>query len=218
MTSPSTGKAIQPFFLRNARQMAFYVFVLLAFISACGKPPPLPALDANATILAFGDSLTFGTGAAESESYPAQLKKLIGRNVIAAGVPGEISADGLARLPSALEEYQPRLLILCHGGNDFLRKLGDDKAAANIRAMVKLAKGKGIAVVLIATPKPGLLPAPPDFYADIAKEFSIPLDESVLKKILTDNALKSDLIHPNAHGYGMIAEAMAKLLKLSGAI
>ena len=198
--------------------MAIYVFVLLTFISACGKPPPLPALDANATILAFGDSLTFGTGAAEGESYPAQLKNLIGRNVIAAGVPGEISADGLVRLPSALEEYQPRLLILCHGGNDFLRKLGDDKAAANIRAMVKLAKDKGIAVVLIATPKPGLLPAPPDFYADIAKEFSIPLDDSVLKKILTDNALKSDLIHPNARGYSMIAEAIAKLLKLSGAV
>ena len=198
--------------------MAIYVFVLLAFISACGKPPPLPALDSNATVLAFGDSLTFGTGAATNESYPAQLKNLIGRNVIAAGVPGEISADGLARLPGALEEYQPRLLILCHGGNDFLQKLGDDKAATNIRAMVKLAKDKGIAVVLIATPKPGLLPAPPDFYADIANEFSIPLDDSVLKKILTDNALKSDLIHPNARGYGMVAEAIAKLLKKAGAI
>ena len=198
--------------------MAIYVFVLLAFISACGKPPPLPALDSNATVLAFGDSLTFGTGAATNESYPAQLKNLIGRNVIAAGVPGEISADGLARLPGALEEYQPRLLILCHGGNDFLQKLGDDKAATNIRAMVKLAKDKGIAVVLIATPKPGLLPAPPDFYADIANEFSIPLDDSVLKKILTDNALKSDLIHPNARGYGMVAEAIAKLLKKAGAV
>lgn len=198
--------------------MAIYVFVLLAFISACGKPPPLPALDSNATVLAFGDSLTFGTGAATNESYPAQLKNLIGRNVIAAGVPGEISADGLARLPGALEEYQPRLLILCHGGNDFLQKLGDDKAATNIRAMVKLAKDKGIAVVLIATPKPGLLPAPPDFYANIANEFSIPLDDSVLKKILTDNALKSDLIHPNARGYGMVAEAIAKLLKKAGAV
>ena len=198
--------------------MTIYAFMLVVFISACGKSPSLPALDASATILAFGDSLTFGTGAAESESYPVQLKNLIGRNVIAAGVPGEISADGLARLPGALEEYQPQLLILCHGGNDFLQQLGDDKAASNIRAMVKLAKSKGIAVVLIATPKPGLLPAPPDFYANIAKEFSIPIDESVLKKILTDNALKSDLIHPNSRGYGMIAEAMAKLLKLSGAI
>ena len=184
----------------------------------CGKPPSLPALAANATILAFGDSLTFGTGAAVNESYPAQLKTLISREVIAAGVPGETSADGLVRLPSALDEHQPKLLILCHGGNDFLQKLGDDKAAANVRAMVKLAKDRGIAVVLIATPKPGLSPTPPDFYQAIAKEFSIPIDDAVLKKVLTDNALKSDLVHPNARGYGVMAEAMAKLLKKSGAI
>ena len=198
--------------------IAFAAALAAALLAGCGKAPKLERLDANATVLAFGDSLTFGTGAATDESYPAVLQRLIGRKVIAAGVPGEVSQDGLARLPEALDEFKPQLLILCHGGNDFLRKLGEQNAAANVRAMVKLARDRGIAVVLIATPKPGLMPSAPEFYAGIAKESGIPLEDGVLKKVLTDNALKSDLIHPNAKGYARIAEAVAQLLKNAGAV
>jgi lysophospholipase L1-like esterase len=193
------------------------LFVAL-LIASCGKVPQVSPLAQSDVVLAFGDSLTFGTGASPEESYPARLQSLIGRKVINAGVPGEISADGLARLPEALEENKPKLLLLCHGGNDFLRKMPESQAAANVRAMIKLARDRGIAVVLIATPKPGLSIAPPDFYAEIAKEMAIPFDDGVLKEVLRDNALKSDLVHPNARGYAQIAETVAKLLKKAGAI
>ena len=189
-----------------------------ALLAACGKGPQVPPLGTNDVILAFGDSLTHGTGASPAESYPAQLQSLISRKVVNAGVPGEVSADGLQRLPGMLEETQPKLLILCHGGNDFLRKLSEAEAAANVRAMIKLAKDKGIGVVLVATPKPGFSISPPDFYAAIAKEFSIPFNDNALSSVLRDNALKSDLVHPNARGYTQIAETHAKLLKKSGAI
>jgi lysophospholipase L1-like esterase len=193
--------------------------LLLAFaLAGCGgSAPKLSKLPADAVVLAFGDSLTFGTGAQPEASYPAVLEKLIGRKVWSAGVPGEVSAAGLERLPSVLDYYQPRLLILCHGGNDFLRKLGDAQAAENLRAMIRLAKQQGVDVVLIAVPKPGLFPSPPDFYADIAKEFRLPHEDAALKTILRDNALKSDLAHPNARGYAKLAEAVAALLKKSGA-
>ena len=197
----------------------FFTLLLSALIlTACGKGPQVPAISSNDVILAFGDSLTFGTGASPAESYPAQLQSLIGRKVVNAGVPGEVSADGLQRLPGALEEAQPKLLILCHGGNDFLRKLSEAEAAANVRAMIKLAKDKGIGVVLVATPKPGFSVSSPDFYAAIAKEFSIPFNDNVIGSVLRDNALKSDLVHPNAQGYAQIAETLARLLKKSGAI
>ena len=188
-------------------------------LAACGaKTPTLPKLGTDAVLLAFGDSITFGTGASENQSYPAVLEGLIGRNVYAAGVPGEVSAAGLARLPSALDYYHPQLLILCTGGNDFLRKLGKQQAAENLRAMVRTARDKGVAVMLIAVPEPGLMPSPPGFYKDIAKEFGIPYEDGALAKILRDNELKSDLIHPNAKGYARLAEAVAGVLKKSGAL
>jgi acyl-CoA thioesterase I len=207
--------------LQIARQCWCFYFILAVAataLSACSKSPAIQKLDADATILAFGDSLTFGTGAAANESYPAQLQKLISRHVIASGVPGETSAEGLARLPRTLDEHKPKLLILCHAGNDFLRKLGDEQAKINVRAMIKLAVDKGIAVVLIATPKPGLVVRTPEFYKEIAKEFAIPFDNAMLKKVLTDNDLKSDLVHPNAKGYSHIAEELAKLLTRAGAV
>ena len=101
-------------------------------LAGCGRAPQVSLLGTSDAVLAFGDSLTFGTGASPAESYPEQLQTLIGRKVVNGGLPGEISADGLQRLPGMLEELNPKLLILCHGGNDFLRKQSDTAAAANV--------------------------------------------------------------------------------------
>lgn len=199
---------------------AFRVALLLLAVATagCGERPKLAPLPGDAVVLAFGDSLTYGTGAGESESYPAQLERLIGRRVVRAGVPGEVSAQALARLPEMLDEHAPRLLLLCIGGNDFLRRLGNPQAAANVRAMVKLAKDRGIDVLLIGTPEPGFVVSPPAFYAQIAKEFRLPYEEAAIGFVLQDGALKSDPIHPNAQGYRIIAERVAGALKKSGAI
>jgi lysophospholipase L1-like esterase len=196
----------------------FLLALALAAFAGCSKPPKLPTLAPDAVVLAFGDSLTFGTGASEDESYPAQLARLIGRKVARAGVPGEVSAEGLRRLPGVLDEHEPRLLVLCHGGNDFLRRLSKQQVAENLRAMIRLARSRGIGVVLIGTPEPGFTVTPPGFYAEIAREFAIPYEESVIGKILRDHALKSDPIHPNARGYRIIAERVAEVLKTSGAL
>jgi acyl-CoA thioesterase I len=200
--------------MRLLRQVS--ALLALALI-ACGRPT-LPALPRGAVVLAFGDSLTFGTGAEANESYPAILEQLIGRKVARAGVPGEVTSEGLARLPEALDEFRPKLLILCHGGNDLLQKLGADQAEANLRAMVKLAQQRRIAVVLVAVPEPGIFLAPAKFYQRAAEELKLPIEKDALKSILADNGLKSDYVHPNAQGYRKLAEAIARLLKNSGAV
>lgn len=192
-----------------------FVFVLLL---GCGERPKLERLSSDAVVLAFGDSLTFGTGAAEAESYPAQLESMIGRRVVRAGVPGEVTAQALARLPAALDEHAPRLLLLCIGGNDFLRRLGNPQAERNVRGMVRLARSRGVAVMLIGTPEPGFTVAPPAFYSSIAKEFGLPYEEGIIGQVLRDASLKADPIHPNARGYRLIAERVAEQLKKSGAI
>lgn len=195
------------------------MLVLAAVLAGCGKSAPrLAPLAADAVVLAFGDSLTFGTGAAATQSYPAELERLSGRKVVSAGVPGEVSASGLARLPAVLDRVRPQLLILCHGGNDILRKLDSAALAGNLRAMVRLARDRGVAVVLIAVPKPGLFPSANPIYAEIAAEFGLPIEPDALVDILTNNELKSDPIHPNAQGYTLLAKRVAELLKKAQAL
>src|SRR5207248_2082135 len=194
------------------------LLALALTFTACGERPKLEHLPASAVVLAFGDSLTFGTGAAEAESYPAQLESLIGRRVVGAGIPGEVTAQALERLPAAIDEYAPRLLILCIGGNDFLRRLGNAQAERNVRAMVQLAKSRGIDVLLIGTPELALLPSAPAFYDTVAKDLGVPYEGGVITEVLKDTSLKSDPIHPNARGYRVIAERVAERLRKAGAI
>ena len=198
---------------------AWLVALAALLLAACGPSvPKLPKLDNGAVVLAFGDSLTFGTGAAPQQSYPAALARLISRKVVGAGVPGETSEEGLQRLPGVLEDVKPQLLILCHGGNDFLRKTGEEAAARNVREMIRLAQAQGVAVMLIATPKPGFGTSKVKFYEEIAREFAIPVENDVLADVLGSGKYKSDLVHPNAEGYAVIAEAVAKVLRKAGAL
>mgnify|MGYP001618171019 CR=1 FL=1 len=193
------------------------LFILL-LLSSCTPSPKLSPLSPDAKVLAFGDSITYGTGAGESESYPAVLQGIISRTVINAGVPGETTAEGLTRLPSVIDEHRPALIILCLGGNDFLRKLDEGEAKKNLREMVRLAKGKGVDVVLIGVPRLGLSLAVPEFYGEIAGEFGTPYEGKILRSILSKGNLKSDYIHPNAQGYKKMAEPIAELLRKSGAV
>jgi lysophospholipase L1-like esterase len=204
--------------LRAASGFCVVLCVLLVGLVGCSERPKLARLPSDAVVLAFGDSLTYGTGAAEEESYPAQLERLIGRRVVRAGIPGEVTAQAVKRLPQLIDEHSPRLVLLCIGGNDFIRRLDSAQAEAKVRAMVALARERGIEVLLIGTPQPGLSVSAPAFFAAIAEEFRLPYEADVIAEVLTDNRLKSDLIHPNARGYRVIAERVAERLKQSGAI
>lgn len=202
----------------NALTSLLLTIIVGVGLAACSSQAKLSHLADAAVIVAFGDSLTFGTGAEPTESYPAVLEKMVGRRVVNAGVPGEVTGDGLSRLPEVLEREKPALLLLCHGGNDQLRRLNQQQAANNIREMIRLAQKRGVAVVLIAVPALGLSLSPPPMYREIAKELSIPIEEETLSTVLADSSFKSDYIHPNAAGYRRLAESIATLLKKSGAI
>ena len=193
--------------------------LILLLLSACGSgQPELAKLSNNDVILAFGDSLTYGYGVDDEESYPAVLETLSGIEVINEGVSGEESGPGLKRLRNALNKHQPDLLILCHGGNDLLRKKSVSKMESNIRQMIQLAKDNNIPVVLIGVPKPGLFLSSSKVYKDIADSMDVVFIEDMLPEILADASLKSDAVHPNKDGYRVIAETVHTVLKDSGAL
>lgn len=195
------------------------VIALVAALTGCGeKVPQLPKLASSDVVVAFGDSLTYGTGAAEHESYPAVLGQLIGRQVIRSGVPGEVTAEGLLRLEEVIDEHRPQLFIVCLGGNDMLRKVNTAETRSNLRRIVKTIKDRGIGVVLIGVPEPSLITSAPEFYAEIAREFNIPYEGKIVTSVLYARDMKADPVHPNAKGYRRIAEALADLLRKAGAI
>lgn len=194
------------------------LFLLLCLcVPACNRVQLSP-LASDATILAYGDSLTYGTGAAAEENYPAILAALSGRNVVNAGVPGETSGAGRERLAQSLDEVRPQLLILCLGGNDFLRRLDPAETKENLRAMVQTAQERGIEVLLVAVPRLGFGLQVPDLYEELAAELKVPLEEESLAEILADAGRKSDPVHPNAAGYRDFATALHARLTTAGAL
>ena len=195
------------------------LIITLALLYSCGKDTPrLPKLSEDAVILAFGNSLTYGTGAERNESYPAILENLSGKRIVNAGIPGELSAKGLQRLSEVLYKYEPELLLLCHGGNDLLRRHELAKTAINLKKMVLMARERGVSVVLIGVPRLGFTLKTADFYNQIAEEMELPFEDSILEEILSNRDLKSDTIHPNREGYHLMAKAVYKLLKETGAL
>jgi lysophospholipase L1-like esterase len=196
-----------------------YRLLLLIFLSACStSQQQLAPLPDDAVILAFGNSITYGTGAMKGESYPAVLEIIVNRKVINAGVPGELSMQGLKRLPKLLDKYHPDLLILCHGGNDILQKENLAEAEANIRQMIILAENRNIPVILLGVPKPGLFLNDADLYNDIANNTEVTYIPNLIPKILSDASMKSDPVHPNNSGYSKMATVLADTLRNSGAL
>lgn len=182
---------------------------------ACGRTPKQPPLPAGAIVLAIGDSVTYGTGASPGEDYPTQLAALTGWTIQNSGIPGDTSAGVKARIGEALSESKPALVILEIGGNDFLRRRSESETKENVRAILKLIKQTGVPVVLVSTPKfsplgaaVGMLPDSP-IYAELAEDEKVLLVPSIFAKVLSDNSLKSDPVHPNAAGYRKLAEGIA---------
>jgi acyl-CoA hydrolase len=202
------------------RRLAVIVMAMLAWtLAGCGGPRETP-LPEGATVLVIGDSITAGYGVDAAAAWPAQLARRTGWHVIAAGVSGERTAGGRARLPALLDEQSPALVIIELGGNDLLRGVAATEIVANLETMIEAARARGARVVLMAAPQPNALGlvaglSPAALYRELGERAKVPLIEKALPSVLSDRALKQDALHPTADGHRILAErAVAELERI----
>lgn len=200
---------------RSTEALVAFIIVLAVALYVRPSTGHIRKLAEGSVVLAFGDSLTSAPGVADKDTYPAVLATLTGHRVINAGIPGETSDAGVKRLPGLLQLHKPALVILCHGGNDLLQHGKEETIAANIRAMAVMSKEEGSDVVIVAVPSPGILLSPPGFYETVAKSLSLPIENDVLRRVLSNGALKTDYVHPNEKGCRIIAQSIAELIRKS---
>jgi len=187
------------------------------FVTACDSPK-LTSLNKGDTILAFGDSLTYGVGTAKEYSYPSILSDISGMEVINSGVSGETTDEGLKRLPRELEKFNPKLVILLEGGNDILRNRDESFIKRDLGEMVETAKGYGAEVVLIGVPKKSLFSSSAPLYSELAEKYDLAFDGNLIGGLMRTPSKKSDSIHFNKSGYRDMAESIYQLLLENGAI
>ncbi len=161
--------------------------------------------------VAFGDSLTSGFGASQGNDYPTLLGKNIARKILNKGIPGETTENALQRVEEIIQ-LQPRVVLLCLGGNDGLQQLPIDKTFANLSAMIDRLQASGSFVVLIGVRSASII----DHYAGSFKKLSaekhVLYVPNILSGVLGSPSLMSDYIHPNDDGYKAIANRLGTIL------
>ncbi|HEX5388850.1 MAG TPA: GDSL-type esterase/lipase family protein [Burkholderiaceae bacterium] len=204
------------------RRTFFFASVLLAMLAGCGPSPRQFVVPAGQTVLAFGDSVTHGTGAGPGEDWPTLLAAATGWQMVNAGVPGDTAQAAQARLPALLAQHRPALVVIEIGGNDFLRRRTAADVKADVRGLIQAAKASGAQTVLVAVPALSLMaavagrPSDAPLYAELAEEEQVALVPEVFSRVLGDAALRTDPVHPNAAGYREMAQGLHQRLKALG--
>jgi len=199
----------------QCRQLRAIQVVLLLWLLLISNLQAAP----QPTILVLGDSLSTAYGIDEEQGWVALLQQQLRKadypyQVVNISISGETSQGGLSRLPRALEQYHPQLLILALGANDGLRGNSLKRLKQNLERMIKLARQQKSKVLLVG------MQLPPNYgtqfnqkfrslFADIAKQQSLPFVPFLLEKMARDNGLfQADGLHPRAQAQPLLLEVV----------
>ncbi|WP_068304385.1 arylesterase [Pararhodobacter sp. CCB-MM2] len=182
------------------------------------------------TITALGDSLTQGYGLPQGEGLVPQLQAWLdarGQDVtlINAGVSGDTTTGGLARLDWTLSD-QPDAMIVALGGNDLLRGIDPALSRQNLEAILTRLEAEGIPTLLVGLPAPGNYGAEYQqqfaaMYPELAEahgallvpDMMAPLMARVAEGAAPDSVMQGDMIHPNPTGVGLIVEQLGPMVE-----
>lgn len=186
------------------------------------KPAAAPAEQTGPLVVFLGDSLTAGYGLGGEQAYPVLVEKRLEEKgipvrILNAGVSGDTTAGGLARLDWLLSQ-KPEVVVVGLGGNDGLRGLPLEQAERNLREIVRRSKAAGARVLLLG------MQIPPnygpeytkgfrDMYPRIADEMDVALVPFALEGVGGVAELnQADGLHPTAEGQEKVAELVTPYL------
>jgi acyl-CoA thioesterase-1 len=202
------------------RTVLAFVFFLLS-VSAQSTEPP--------TVLIFGDSLSAGYGIDVDQSWTTLLQERLQKQgyehrVVNASISGETTEGGATRIYSAIETFEPDVIVLELGGNDGLRGFPPSRMKSNLEKIVRTSKESGAEVVLLGITIPPnygrkYIEMFEDVYRQVAEEHDVPWIEFFMEGVALDEELmQGDGIHPNAaaqpilldNAWPIISEALAQ--------
>lgn len=194
--------------IRTGRWPALFAAVVLAALAACAGE--VPKATREGPIVAFGDSLVQGTGSSGG-GFVRLLEERLGRPITNLGVPGDTTADGLARLDEVLA-LRPSVVILLLGGNDFLRRVPEEVTFGHLATIIERLQADGAAVLLVGV-RGGLVRDPVAArYEALAGQYGTAYVHDVLDDTLGVPGYMADAVHPNDAGYGVIADRIFPVL------
>ena len=209
MSSPETWR----------RCVSWVLALLTLLVVSCGAPAPP---DHAVRIVALGDSLTAGFGLSREQAWPALAQAALRQRgwdvvVVNAGVSGDTTEDGLARLPGLLAP-PPDLVLVALGGNDGLQRRSPERTEADIDAIVMQVQAAGAQAALMGVRLPVFVQGA---WSDllgaavrrVAERHDLPLLPDLLEGVLGDpRLLLADGLHPNASGQQVLAERVVDFL------
>lgn len=164
-------------------------------------------------IICFGDSLTFGTGAAKNMDYPSQLSRMISKPIINAGVPGDTTIMAMDRLEEDVLSQSPRIVLITLGGNDLKNRISKETAYQNLKNIIVSIQNQGALVIVGGISIPFWGRGFGQMYQKVCKETQALLIPNIFAGIIGKKSLMSDSIHPNNRGYTLMAEKFYKAMK-----
>ncbi len=170
------------------------------------------------TVVALGDSLTFGIGAASDENYVSRLAKDLNIIIYNKGVNGDTTAEALARVQADVLDLKPDAVIVLLGGNDFLKNIPLNETKNNLAEILDILNENKIKVVLIGIHRE-FLSNYEKVYENLAREKNVAgYVPGILSGLYQHSDLMFNDLHPNAAGYQIMANRIEPVLRrvLSG--
>jgi acyl-CoA thioesterase I len=210
-------------FKKISQHFTFFLSTLY-LMSFCGPTFADTLIPIDKTILILGDSLSAGHGIEQGKNWTDLLQKKFNLNnnkisLINASISGHTTANGINRLPQALKQHRPDIIMIELGGNDGLRGLPIQHIKKNLATLIQLGLDNKAIVLLMH------IRIPPNYgkkytrafnqvYSDLAEKYSLNLLPFMLEQIaLKPELMQADGIHPNASAQPEIMEITYKALK-----